>query len=127
MRIQTLFPALLAVPALLYGQNIQDFEKRITEFTLANGMHFIVMERHDAPVASFHLHVDSGAANDPANASSTAHMFEHMIGKGSVSLGTKNWPTEDQALKDVEAAYDKLEEERAKGRRSDKAQLERLP
>ena len=53
-------------------------------------------------------------------------MFEHMIGKGTVSLGTKNWPEEEKALQAVEAAYDKLEEERGKGRRADNAQLERL-
>ncbi|HEU0122348.1 MAG TPA: insulinase family protein, partial [Bryobacteraceae bacterium] len=110
----------------LYGQNLAEFEKRVTEFTLPNGLHFIVMERHDAPVVSFHLHVDSGAASDPANASSTAHMFEHMIGKGTMSLGTKNWAEEEKALAAVEVAYDKLEEERVKGRRADKAQVERL-
>lgn len=120
-------PILIAAcAALAFGQNVADFEKRITEFTLANGLHFIVMERHEAPVVSFHLHVDSGAANDPANASSTAHMFEHMIGKGTVSLGTKNWPEEEKALAAVEAAYDALESERSKGRRADQAQIERL-
>ncbi len=119
--------ALLSLFALgLAGQDLRDFEKRVTEFTLANGMHFIVMERHDAPVVSFHLHVNAGAANDPANASSTAHMFEHMIGKGTASLGSKNWPAEEKALAAVEAAYDKLEEERVKGRRADPAQIERL-
>ena len=123
MRPIALFPLLAAS---LFSQNLADFEKKVTEFTLANGLHFIVMERHEAPVVSFHLHVDSGAANDPANASSTAHMFEHMIGKGTTSLGTKNWPEEEKALAAVEQAYDKLEEERVKGRRSDKAQIERL-
>jgi predicted Zn-dependent peptidase len=119
--------ALLSLFAVgLAGQDLRDFEKRVTEFTLANGMHFIVMERHDAPVVSFHLHVNAGAANDPANASSTAHMFEHMIGKGTASLGSKNWPAEEKALAAVEAAYDKLEEERVKGRRADPAQIERL-
>jgi len=123
MRLTALI-ALLA--GSLFSQNLADFEKRVTEFTLANGMHFIVMERHDAPVVSFYLHVDAGAANDPANATSTAHMFEHMIGKGTASLGSKNWPEEEKALAAVEVAYDKLEEERAKGRRADKAQIERL-
>lgn len=123
MRPIALFPLLAAS---LFSQNLADFEKKVTEFTLANGLHFIVMERHEAPVVSFHLHVDSGAANDPANASSTAHMFEHMIGKGTVSLGSKNWPEEEKALAAVEAAYDKLEDERAKGRRADAAQIERL-
>lgn len=115
----------LALPTA-WAQSLQDFEKKITEFTLKNGMHFIVMERHDAPVVSFHAHVNAGAANDPANASSTAHMFEHMIGKGIPSLGSTNWPAEEKALQAVEAAYDQLEEERRKGRRADAAQLERL-
>jgi predicted Zn-dependent peptidase len=123
MRLTLLIP-LLAV--CLRGQNLADFEKRVTEFTLANGLHFIVMERPEAPVVSFYLQVDAGAANDPANATSTAHMFEHMIGKGTASLGSKNWPEEEKALAAVEAAYDRLEEERVKGRRADQAQIERL-
>ncbi|MFN9084866.1 MAG: M16 family metallopeptidase, partial [Acidobacteriota bacterium] len=116
---------LLALP-LLWGQSLADFEKRVTEFTLKNGMHFLVMERHESPTVAFHAHVNVGAANDPANASSTAHMFEHMIGKGTASLGSKNFVLEQKALAAVEAAYDRLEEERRKERRADKAQMERL-
>ena len=55
--------ALLAVAAL--GQSLKDFEKNVTEFDLPNGMHFILLERHQAPVASFYMHVNSGAVNDP--------------------------------------------------------------
>ena len=69
----------LLAPVLLCAQSLADFEKRVTEFTLKNGMHFLVMERHESPTVAFHAHVNAGAANDPANASSTAHMFEHMI------------------------------------------------
>jgi len=87
MRPIALFPLLAAS---LFSQNLADFEKKVTEFTLANGLHFIVMERHEAPVVSFHLHVDSGAGNYPANASSTANIFEHMIGKGTTAFSTKN-------------------------------------
>lgn len=120
--VAVLLPACLPLDA----QSLADFEKRITEFTLTNGMHFIVMERHESPVVSFYAHVNAGAANDPANASSTAHMFEHMIGKGTASLGTTNWELEKKALAEVEAAYDKVEEERRKERRADPAQIERL-
>jgi len=41
---------LLFGPLCLAAQSLSDFEKRITEFTLANGLHFIVFERHEAPV-----------------------------------------------------------------------------
>jgi len=35
------------------AQSLRDYEKRVTEFTLANRLHFIVMERHQVPVVSF--------------------------------------------------------------------------
>ena len=71
----------LAVP--LAAQSLKDFEKRVTEFTLANGMHFIVIERHEAPVVSFHTYVNAGSVDDPGGETGIAHMFEHMAFKGT--------------------------------------------
>src|SRR5579872_3439438 len=48
--IRTAFLSLvLAIPLLLPAQSLKDFEKKVTEFTISNGMHFIVVVRHDAP------------------------------------------------------------------------------
>jgi predicted Zn-dependent peptidase len=118
--------ALLFVPVVLAAQSLVEFEKRITEFTLANGLHFIVLERHAAPVASFHLHVNAGAVNDPKGRTGVAHMFEHMIGKGTPTVGTKNYELERVALAEVETLYDELEAERNKGFRSNANVIERL-
>ena len=117
---------LLVLPALAAAQNLEEFEKRVTEFTLDNGMHFIVLERHQAPVVSFYAYVDAGSVNDPGGKTGLAHMFEHMIGKGTVEVGTKNWADEKVYLDQVEAAYDKLENERRKGLRADKQRLDAL-
>ena len=121
-----MLPALLAGVCMVSGQNLSDFEKRVTEFTLANGMQFIVLERHEAPVASFHAHVDTGAVNDPGGKTGLAHMFEHMIGKGTESVGTKNWSLERKALSEIEQIYDRLEAERRRGERADKAKVDAL-
>lgn len=118
--------ALLFVPAVLAAQSLADFEKKITEFTLANGMHFIVLERHAAPVASFHLHVNAGAVDDPKGRTGVAHMFEHMIGKGTPGVGSKNYEQERAALAEVETLYDQLEAERNKGFRANANAIERL-
>ena len=126
MTIKRLRLALLLMPLALAAQSLSEFEKRITEFTLANGMHFIVLERHAAPVASFHLHVDAGAVNDPKGRTGVAHMFEHMIGKGTPSVGSKNYQMEREALTDVEKLYDQLEAERNKGFRADPSAIERM-
>src|SRR5882672_8784063 len=114
---------LLLLPCLLPAQPVADlqktFEKKVTEFTLPNGLHFIVIERHDAPVISFHTYVNVGSVDDPGGQTGLAHMFEHMAFKGTPTIGTKNWVAEKQAMAAVEQVYDRLEGERSKGARAD--------
>src|SRR5579872_5317768 len=111
------------IPSLLAAQSIAElqksFEKRVTEFTLANGLHFIVVERHDAPVVSFHTYVNVGSVDDPGGRTGLAHMFEHMAFKGTPTIGTKNWPLEKKAMDEVEVVYDKIDAEKRKGFRAD--------
>ena len=115
---------LLALAPLLAGaQNLQEFEKRVTEFNLPNGLHFIVVERHEAPVVSFHTYVNAGSAEDPSGATGIAHMFEHMAFKGTQTIGTRDWPAEKKAIEEVEQAYGILEAERNKGVRADPAKI----
>lgn len=116
----------IAAPFFLQAQNLKEFEKRVTEFTLPNGMRWIVLERHEAPTVAFNAFVNAGAVDDPAGQSSMAHMFEHMIGKGTTTVGTTNWPAERKALQHVEDAYDRFEDEQRKGARADKEKLKQL-
>ena len=113
-------------PILLAAQSLQDFEKRITEFTLANGMHFIVFERHEAPVVSFHSYVNAGSVDDPSGETGIAHMFEHMAFKGTETIGTKNYTLEKQAMDEVEKIYDRYDAERNRGLKADPKKLEDL-
>jgi predicted Zn-dependent peptidase len=113
-------------PICLMAQDLKEFEKRVTEFTLGNGLHFIVLERHEAPVVSMLTHVNVGAANDSTGSTGMAHMFEHMAFKGTETLGTTNWLEEKKALAEVEAIYDKLESERNKGPRGSKDAVAKL-
>ena len=99
---------LLLGKVLLPAQSLSQFEKTVTEFTLPNGMHFIVVERHQAPVVSFNTYVNAGAVDDPRGKTGIAHMMEHMAFKGTETIGTKNWPLEKKALAEVDRAYDKM-------------------
>jgi predicted Zn-dependent peptidase len=127
-------PATLLLPLVisfvcagsLSAQNLQEFEKRVTEFTLANGMHFIVLERHEAPVVSFHTYVNAGSVDDPKGSTGLAHMFEHMAFKGTETIGSTNWPAEKKAMEDIERVYDQLEAERNKLAKADPAKLKTL-
>ena len=99
---------LLLAAVLLPAQSLSEFEKTVTEFTLPNGLHFIVIERHQAPVVSFNTFVNAGSVDDPRGKTGIAHMMEHMAFKGTETIGTTNWPLEKKALADIEVAYDKL-------------------
>ena len=120
MRSPIFRPALLLLcPLLLAAQSLKDFEKRVTEFTLANGLHFIVFERHEAPVVSFHSYVNAGSVDDPSGETGIAHMFEHMAFKGTETIGTRNYPLERKAMDEVEHIYDQYDAERNKGLKVD--------
>lgn len=106
---------LFAASLTLSSQDLKEFEKKVAEFTLSNGLHFVVVERHEAPVVSFHTFVNAGSMNDPAGLTGLAHMFEHMAFKGTETIGTTNWAEEKKALQAIEEAYDRFEAERNKG------------
>jgi predicted Zn-dependent peptidase len=108
------------------AQSLKDFEKKVTEFTLPNGLHFILIERHDAPVLSFNTYVNTGAVDDPSGRTGLAHMFEHMAFKGTPTIGTKNWPLEKQALDHIEEVYDRYQAEQNKAFRADPQKLAKL-
>ena len=87
------------------AQNLEDFEDRVTEFTLDNGLKFIIIERHVAPVASFVTFVNVGGANEPVGNTGIAHIFEHMAFKGTHDIGTSNWEKEKPLLEKLDQKY----------------------
>jgi predicted Zn-dependent peptidase len=105
---------------LAQAQDIAKLEDQVTEFTLDNGLRFIVVERHDAPVFTYYAQVKVGAVNEPMGRTGLAHMFEHMAFKGTEKIGTKNWSKERKALEVVDEAYAAL----AAGRHSGASETE---
>lgn len=73
-------------------------KSRVTEFKLENGMKFIVLERHEAPVVSFVTYADVGGVDEPEGKTGVAHFLEHLAFKGTSRIGTTNWQAEKAAL-----------------------------
>lgn len=88
-----------------WGQNLESFEEKVTEFTLDNGLHFIIIQRDVAPVASFVTFVDVGSVNEPVNNTGVAHIFEHMVFKGSRDIGTTDWEEEQELIDAMDEVY----------------------
>jgi predicted Zn-dependent peptidase len=108
------------------AQEFQELQKKVGEFTLPNGLHFIVLERHESPVVSFHTWVNVGSVQDPARETGLAHMFEHLAFKGTETIGTRGWPEERKALDAIEEAYDRMEAEANKGIKADQMRVDML-
>lgn len=87
------------------AQNLELFEEMIHQKQLDNGMVILVAERPDAPVASFVTYVDVGSVNEPANRTGLAHLFEHMVFKGTEQIGTRNWEAESVWIDRMDQAY----------------------
>jgi predicted Zn-dependent peptidase len=82
---------LTLVPSLALSQTL---EEKVREFTLRNGMKFLVVERHEAPVAFCAVAFNVGSANERTNITGISHMLEHMMFKGTEMMGTKNYKKE---------------------------------
>ncbi len=76
---------------------------RLTEFRLDNGMKFLVLERHQAPVVSFLTYADVGGANEPQGKTGVAHFLEHLAFKGTQRIGTKDYAAEKPLLDRLDA------------------------
>jgi predicted Zn-dependent peptidase len=85
--------AFVFLPSLApaYAQTLED---RVKGFTLKNGMQFLVVERHEAPVVMCALAFDVGSANDWPSMSGVSHLLEHMMFKGTRQIGTTNYTKE---------------------------------
>ncbi len=105
---------------------LSQFEQKVTEFTLDNGLTFIVVERHEAPVVSFFTYADVGGVDEVKGITGIAHMFEHMAFKGTTTIGSKDLDREMEAMHHVDEAYTALKAEKRKGARADPDRLAEL-
>lgn len=107
------------------AQSLEEFEEKVTEFTLDNGLTFIVIERPVAPVVSFATFVDVGAVDEPVGKTGIAHIFEHMAFKGTDYIGTNDWEAERQVLDRMDDAYQTWLQEKNRPQ-PDSARLDQL-
>lgn len=114
---------LLAFVSVSLGQTFEDIERQVKEYTLSNGMKFIVLERHEAPVVSFHTYVDVGSANESYGITGISHLLEHMAFKGTKIIGTTDYETESRVLAKLDSIYLELSRERHKGAQADSARI----
>ncbi|HEX8096981.1 MAG TPA: insulinase family protein, partial [Pyrinomonadaceae bacterium] len=92
MRRKTKLFGALALCALLAAQGLAQGPRAVRvdfkETTLKNGLRVITVEDHDAPVIAVAVTYNVGSRNERAGRTGFAHLFEHMMFKGSENVGT---------------------------------------
>lgn len=105
MRRSHLLALLIASALVLYGwpgvARGQQVEPRVE--ILDNGLKLILVERHEQPIVAAGLFYGVGSVNDPAGKSGIAHLFEHMLFKGSQTIGTSDYQREHPLIEQQDA------------------------
>jgi zinc protease len=86
---RAVLPALAAVVCLGAGERPA---VTFTDTTLKNGLRVIVSEDHTAPTISVAVTYNVGSADERTGRTGFAHLFEHMMFKGSQNVGPGEHP-----------------------------------
>jgi predicted Zn-dependent peptidase len=107
----------LAISAAALPVAAQNIDAK--EYRLDNGMQVLMVERHEAPtiMASIFAHV--GSSNETTGITGISHLFEHMMFKGTETIGTKDIERDREIMA-------RLDELRAQLREEEKIMRERL-
>ena len=98
---------------------------KVQEYHLENGATVLLVERHNSPTVAAYISFRVGGVNEPNSARGVAHLLEHMLFKGTKTLGTKDYQKEKPYLDKIKAVgqqIDRLKNDPA----ADQQQLQQL-
>ena len=101
-----IFPVMLPVLACARATG-GDLGLPLQKRVLPNGLTLFLVERHQAPVFSARIAFRVGGADEAAGQTGEAHLLEHMLFKGTRTVGLKN-PADAGAESNLMDAEDKL-------------------
>jgi predicted Zn-dependent peptidase len=84
--------AALAALATVAVAAVHSAPPKFTDTTLPNGLRVIIAEDHAAPVFSIAVDYNVGSRNERKGRTGFAHLFEHMMFKGSENVGQGEHP-----------------------------------
>src|SRR6266571_8159489 len=117
----TLLFLLLAPPC--FGAGLAD---KVREYTLKNGMKLLLVERHTSPTVSAWIRFKVGSVDERSDERGLAHLLEHMLFKGTTTLGTKDYAAEKPLLDEIEATAQLMMAEQAKREKGDEKRIAEL-
>ncbi len=104
------WPSIAAEPAdgADQAESAADDPDAVTTVVLRNGLTVLLSENHQRPEIFGAVVVRTGGKNDPSDNTGMAHYLEHMLFKGTQSLGTTDWAAERPLQARIEQLYEQL-------------------
>jgi predicted Zn-dependent peptidase len=84
-------------------------EQNIRRRTLPNGLRVILMRQTSSPTIACYLKIGVGSANESFDQAGTAHFLEHLLFKGTPTLGTLNYAEEKPYLQQIEVDGERID------------------
>ncbi len=80
----------------------QTLADKVQEHRLENGLTLLMVERHDSPTISAYITFKVGGTDETSEHRGAAHLLEHMLFKGTQTLGTVDYQQEKPLLDEIE-------------------------
>lgn len=117
----------LCLVLLMAGQlQATNLEDKVVEHTFRNGLKLLMVERHSSPTVSAWIRFKVGSVHERSDERGIAHLLEHMLFKGTKTLGTRDYAAEMPLLEKVEQTAQLMLAEEARGNGADKVKLASL-
>ena len=105
-RIMRIILGLFLVPLWLGAQQVA-----VKEHQLSNGMKVLLLERNDAPSISGGWVARVGSVDERPGITGMAHLFEHMMFKGTPTIGTQDYEKDLEIIAAQEKVRDAMRAE----------------
>jgi predicted Zn-dependent peptidase len=99
---------LLAGLAPAFAEAARKAEVPVEEFTLDNGMKFLLVRQPEKNTVAAGWVAHVGSANERPGITGLSHLFEHMLFKGSHTIGTSNITRDLQIIDEQEKLQEQL-------------------
>ena len=83
----------------------------VEEFTLPNGMKWLLFERHESPTVTAGFVARVGAVDEREGITGISHFFEHMMFKGTRVIGTRDIALDLRLIEEQEKVQQEMRRE----------------
>ncbi|MBI5445937.1 MAG: insulinase family protein [Deltaproteobacteria bacterium] len=114
-RIAFVYLALSLFSGAALAESSGSLAGRVREHRLPNGLVVLALRKAGAPTVSIQMTYRVGGVDELSGRTGMAHMLEHMLFKGTTTLGTQDWKREEPLQCEIEKVGSRLDAEARKG------------